>query len=131
MKYLIETDRAADWLKGRTDAVELLTSIAPDGLATSLISLGELYEGIYFGRDRLKDERALRAFLRFVNVLPLNQSIMKRFARIRGDLRRGGQLIGDPDILIGATALHYKLIVVTRNVRHFERIPGLVIYQGE
>jgi predicted nucleic acid-binding protein len=47
VKYLVETDRAADWLKGRPDAVELLTRLAPDGLALSLISLGELYEGIY------------------------------------------------------------------------------------
>ena len=129
MKYLVETDRAADWLNGQTEALELLKSLAADGLAISLISLGELYEGIYFGRDPVRDERGLRSFLRFVDVLPLNQSIIKRFARIRGELRRQGQLIGDPDILIGATALYHGLIVITRNTRHFARIPGINIYQ--
>jgi len=125
VKYLVETDRAADWLKGRPDAVELLRSLAPEGLAISLISLGELYEGIYFGRDPAGNEKSLRAFLRFVDVLPLNRPIMKRFARIRGELRRQGQLIGDPDILIGATAIQHELVVVTRNDRHFARIPEI------
>ena len=129
MKYLVETDRAADWLKGRPDAVGLLQSLAPAGLAMSLISLGELYEGIYFGNDPTRDERALHGFLRFVEVLPLNRSIMKRFARIRGELRRQGQIIGDPDILIAATALDYDLVVVTRNTRHFARVAGINLYQ--
>lgn len=128
MKYLVDTDRAADGLKGRPDAVDLLTRLSADGLAISLVSLGELYEGIYFGRDPEGDERTLRRFLRDVDVLPLNQAIIKRFARIRGELRRTGQMIGDPDILIAATALHHGLVVITRNTRHFERVPGLSLY---
>lgn len=53
---------------------------------------------------------------------------MQRFARLRGDLRRKGQLIGDPDILIAATALHHDLMLVTRNLRDFQRVPGLTLY---
>jgi predicted nucleic acid-binding protein len=55
---------------------------------------------------------------------------MKRFARLRGELRRQGQLIPDPDLLIAATALQHDLTIVTRNVRHFQRIPGLKLYQA-
>ncbi len=54
---------------------------------------------------------------------------MRGFARIRGGLRRSGQLIGDPDLLIAATALHYDLTLVTRNVKDFQRTPGLRLYQ--
>ncbi len=50
---------------------------------------------------------------------------MQRFARIRGDLRQRGQLIGDPDILIATTALYYDLILLTRNKKHYQRIPLL------
>jgi predicted nucleic acid-binding protein len=130
VKYLVDTDRAADWLKGRPDALDLLQLLAPDGLAISLISLGELYEGIYFGGDPIAGERGLRSFLRFVDVLPLNRSIVKRFAQIRGELRRQGQLIGDPDLLIAATALHHDLFIVTRNTRHFARVPGISLHQS-
>ena len=54
---------------------------------------------------------------------------MKRFALIRGDLRRRGQIIGDADLLVGATALHHDLTLITRNVAHFRGIPSLKLYQ--
>jgi tRNA(fMet)-specific endonuclease VapC len=55
---------------------------------------------------------------------------MQRFARIRGELRRTGNIIGDFDILIGATALQHKLTLVTRNLRDYTRIPHLDIYKA-
>jgi len=125
VKYLVDTDRAIDWLNGRPEAVEFISALAPEGLGLSLLSLGELWEGIHFSDDPMANERGLRRFLRIADVLPLNRAIMKRFAQIRGQLRRDGNLIGDMDILIAATALHHDLVLLTRNVRHFERIPGV------
>jgi len=55
---------------------------------------------------------------------------MERFAEIRAYLRRGGELISDFDILIGATAVFYDLTVLTYNMRHFKRIPDLKLYQA-
>jgi tRNA(fMet)-specific endonuclease VapC len=67
-------------------------------------------------------------FLRWVNVLPLTKSIVKYFALTRGELRRNGNIIGDADLFIAATAIHHDLILVTRNVRHFQRVPGLKLH---
>lgn len=131
MTYLVDTDWIADHLKGRPHAVTLLASQGPAGIAISLITFGEIYEGIYYGQDPGEHERGFRALLRWVDVLPLGRAVMRRFARIRGQLRRQGQLIGDPDILIGATALHYNLTLVSRNTRDFARIPGLKLYERE
>ena len=47
MKYLVDTDRVADWLNGRPEAVRLLSALRADGLAISLITYGEIYDGIY------------------------------------------------------------------------------------
>lgn len=69
------------------------------------------------------------AFLQDVDVVPLDVAIMRRFARLRGGLRAAGKPISDFDLLIAATALQYNLILVTRNLRHFERIVDLSIYQ--
>src|SRR5437588_25255 len=99
MKYLVDSDWVVDYLAGRQRAIDLLSSLASEGIAISLITFGEIYEGIYFGRDPQRSEEGFRKFLRGVNVLPLNRTIMQRFAHIRGELRRKGQLIGDPDIL--------------------------------
>ena len=129
MTYLVDSDWLADFLKGRALAVRLLSDLMPDGLAISLVTYAEMYEGIYHGRDAASHERGFLAFLRSVTILPLNRSLLKRFARLRGDLRHQGQLIGDFDLLIAATALQHDLTLITRNVRHFQRIPGLNIYQ--
>jgi tRNA(fMet)-specific endonuclease VapC len=128
VSYLVDSDRVADWLHGRSAAVDALRALAPDGLAISLVTYGEIYEGIYYGRDPAGSERVFRQFLRAVDVLPLTRPIMRRFARIRGDLRRRGQLIGDPDVLIAATALHHDLTLVTGNHAHFRRIPELRLH---
>ncbi len=128
MTYLIDTDWSADYLKGKPDAVSLLRSLRPQGLAISQINYAEIYEGIYYGKDRATNEAAFRQFLRVVTVLPLNRAILQRFGVIRGDLRSHGQLFGDFDLLIGTTALHHNLTVVTRNVKHYNRIHGILLY---
>jgi hypothetical protein len=55
--------------------------------------------------------------------------IMERFAEARSFLRKHGQLISDFDLLVGATALHHDLTVLTFNLRDFQRIPDLKLYQ--
>lgn len=129
MSYLVDSDWVADWLVGRHAVVRLLTSLSDESLAISLITYGEIYEGIYYGRNPKAAEAGFRNFLRKVDVLPLSQPIMRRFARIRGELRRKGQLISDPDLLIAATAIHHDLTLLTGNARHFQRVPALKLYQ--
>lgn len=129
MSYLIDSDWVIDWLKGQPAAVQLLQNLAATyALAISAITYGEVFEGIYYGHNRVQIERVFRQFLRGVTVLPVNRQIAHRFAIVRGALRQQGQIIGDPDILIAATALHHSLTLVTQNKRHFQRVTGLVIY---
>lgn len=123
MTHLLDSDWVADWLKGYRTAVQLISSLPPDGLAISIIIYGEVYEGIYFGREPAQHEASFHRFLRGVTVLPITRTIARRFARERGVLRAQGTLIPEPDLLIGATALTHGLILVTRNRRHFERLP--------
>ena len=129
MSYLVDSDYVADYLKGKREAVALLSRLAPEGFAISLITFGEIYEGIYYGRDAVTHERGFRHFLRIADVLPLNKSILRRFARIRGDLRRRGQLIGDPDILIAVTAIHHERTLLSRNLHHFRRISDVRLFE--
>ena len=128
MTYLADTDVLANWLRGREEDVLLLSSLSSDGLAISLITYGEIYDGIFSGHNTTANKAAFEQFLRWIDVLPLNRQIMQRFARIRGRLRRAGQIISDPDILIAATAIHHDLTILTHNIRHFERVPELKLH---
>ena len=129
MSYLVDTDWCADFLVDRAIAVQLFRRLAPEGLAISIATYGELYEGVLYGRDRDAQDVGFRQFLLGVEVLPLTTAVMQRFAEVRGRLRRDGNLIGYMDLLIAATAITHDLTLVTRNTRHFERIPGLELYQ--
>lgn len=132
MKYLVDSDWVVDWLKGREPAVERLSALAPDGLAISLITYGEIYEGIYSPRAQnpKQSEKAFRQFLRTVQVLPLNRSTMQRFARVRAQLRQSGNLLPDADLLIASTAIYHNLILLSGNRIHFQRIRELKVWAG-
>ena len=69
MRYLIDTDWAIHYLNDRRDIVQRLRALQDDGLTLSLISLAELYEGVFYSRDPEGDERDLQDFLRGVTVL--------------------------------------------------------------
>jgi predicted nucleic acid-binding protein len=130
MSYLVDTDWVVEYLKAREPAATTLPQLRHDGLAISLITFGEVYEGIYAGRDPEHHEEIFLRFLRRAQVLLLNRTILRHFARIRAQLRSQGQLIGDLDLLIAATALYHDLTLVTHNTRHFNRIPNLKLYQS-
>ncbi|MEZ5615183.1 MAG: type II toxin-antitoxin system VapC family toxin [Rhodocyclaceae bacterium] len=92
------------------------------GLFLSVVTVGEIQRGIAGKRKSepaFADELArwLDSLLRFYGdrILPMNAEI----ARLWGDLSWQAGHSG-ADLLIAATALHHRLTVVTRNVRHFE-----------
>lgn len=129
MHYLLDTDWLIDGLAGRRRALAALEELAREGLAISVVSLGEVYEGAYAFENPQQHIEGLREFLSGFAVLGLTDAIMEVFGRERYKLRAAGNLIPDMDLLIAATALHRSLTVVTRNVRHFERVEGLALYR--
>ena len=54
-------------------------------------------------------------------------SMFRNEGNVRETLEHTGQRVDQFDLLIGATAFHHKLTLVTSNLKHFERIEGLEI----
>ena len=128
MTYLIDTDWVIDHLNHIERVTRRLEELAPAGLALSIISLAELYEGVFYSRDPVESEAALQRFLDpELTILGMDEETYKIFGKERGRLRTAGALIGDCDLLIGSTALRHNLTLLTNNRRHFERIEGLRI----
>jgi tRNA(fMet)-specific endonuclease VapC len=130
MSYLIDSDYLIDGLNGLPGSMETLGTLNPSGMSISIVTLGELYEGAVRYPDRSERLDAIRDFLGGFDVLALTDEIIEIFAVLRADLRQRGQLISDFDLLIAATAIRFEMTLVTRNLRHFERIDGLKIYSG-
>jgi tRNA(fMet)-specific endonuclease VapC len=102
---------------------------------TALVSAsslnGEVFEGAFGDPDPVPRLTRIRGFLNRFDLVDLSDSVMEDFARVRTDLRRQGRLIPDLDLLIAATARHHDFTLLTRNLRHFDRIPDLSIYKPE
>jgi len=129
MAYIIDADWVIRALAGHQPTVETLLLLSWEGVAISWITIGEIYEGAFNSPNPRAHLESFRDFLRPFPALDLNDPIMERFAEVRSHLRRRGEVIADFDIILGATALHYDLTVLTYNARHLGRIPDLKIYQ--
>jgi len=88
----------------------------------SVISVTEFLEGF----ETINDGQPL---LRNFTQLDVDSRVAALAATCRRDLRLSGNLIGDFDILIGATALSEDLPLVTDNPAHFSRIRGLKVIE--
>jgi predicted nucleic acid-binding protein len=129
VRYLVDADWLIDAAIGRPRAQRPLERLSDEGLAVSIIAVAEVYEGAFGTPDPQATFAGLRDFLRDFAILPLTDPIVEYFARLRAALRQQGQLIPDMDLLIAATALEEDLVLITRNVRHFARIPDLTLLQ--
>ncbi len=127
LTHLIDTDWVAHYFKGRPNIVARLHDLRGQGLGISVVTLAELYDGVYGARDPEAKERVLDKFLEWVTVVGLDAETAKMFGKERHRLRRAGNSIPDIDLLIGVTAAQHDLILLTNNRRHFERIEGIHI----
>jgi tRNA(fMet)-specific endonuclease VapC len=125
VRYLIDTEWVIHYLNGRPDIVARILDLGRHGIAMSMISLAELYEGVFYSREPRRSEEALQDFLRGIELLGIDDEIIRVFGLERGRLRAEGKTIGDFDLLIGATGLQRGLTVLTNNRRHFELIAKL------
>ncbi|MBI4288715.1 MAG: type II toxin-antitoxin system VapC family toxin [Chloroflexi bacterium] len=127
--YLLDTDILSNLFR-RTPSTTLiarLASVPSERQFTSSITLGELVYGCLRlgagGRALL--ERLENMLLAHLPVLPFDAPAARSYGEMRAELEVHGTPIGDADMRIAAIALARGLTVVTGNVRHFQRIPGL------
>ena len=125
MLYLVDSDWAIDHLNDIQSAVQRLARFLPLGVGISIVSLAEIYEGMYGSPSFEQEESLLSEFLESIEVLYITDAICRIFAQERRRLRSMGALIGDLDLLIAATAIGNNLTLLTNNRRHFERVQGL------
>jgi predicted nucleic acid-binding protein len=101
-------------------------------LAISVMSEGELLHGCWRAdvpARRARREEFVEALLSAVPVVAITLPIIRVFAEIDAQLAAAGTRLPTSDLLIGSTALARGEDILTGNLRHFQRIPGLVVHQ--
>ncbi len=95
-------------------------------LKLNILSYYELLRG-YKDLGSAKKLQRFREFASKCEILNVDLTVMEKASDIYVQLKRTGRLIEDADILIAAIAMVNNLILVTDNIRHFNRINGLQI----
>ncbi|SRR6266571_2943363 len=130
MPFLIDTDLVIDHLATITETNQLLEKLAPEGIAISIITYMEAYQGVVRSPN-VKEARAkFQTFRRSVPVLPFSLTVAKRCAALREHLKQEQKRVKPRalDLINAAIAIEHNLTLVTRNVEDYQDIPGLELY---
>lgn len=127
MKYMLDTNMCIYAQKRNASVLSHLKEAWQEGIAISAITLAELEHGVQASASKEKNAVALMKFLTLVDVLPFDSVAAAEYGDICATLRSKGTPIGTMDMLIAGHARSAGLVIVTHNVREFERVEGLVL----
>ena len=128
MEYLLDTNICIYIIKKKpAEVFEKFKNLAIGDVGISSITLAELQYGIEKSSNSLKNREALEKFLTPIEIVDYGFEATVEYGIIRAELEKKGIPIGPLDTLIASHAKSLDVILVTNNVREFERIPGLKI----
>jgi len=126
MRYLLDTNICVHFFRGKYDLLTKMKEVGIENCLISEITLAELVYGAEYSNDPEKNNKFISDFIDKVSIIPILDAI-REYGKQKSRLRKEGRLIGDFDLLIGSTAIANNLVVVTENVKDFERLKGIEI----
>jgi tRNA(fMet)-specific endonuclease VapC len=131
MLHMLDTDTASYLIKGKSPGIEVkVAELVPSMVCISVMTRAELL----YGLKRLPAEHrlhlAVRQFLKIARVLSWDSDSADWYADIRHQLVSTGQPIGEMDMMIAAHSLSAGAVLVTNNIRHYERIEAPLILEN-
>ena len=137
MSYLLDTSAVSEMMKP-VPAPSVLTWLEEheQDCFISALTVGEIERGLILlpaGRKKSRLQNVYREFLQAIEarVLSFDVAVARRWAHLTGAARRDGQTLSLLDSMIEATALHWDLSLVTRNVSDFIEVPTLDPWQKQ
>jgi predicted nucleic acid-binding protein len=122
--HLLDTSVLIDALNRKQGRWELLQSVVESGdtLACSVVSVTEIYAGM-----RSHEASATRLFLERLEHYDVDLELACYAGLLKNEWASRGKTVSVPDVLIAATALLHKLVLMTDNRKDFP-MPELVLY---
>jgi tRNA(fMet)-specific endonuclease VapC len=123
--HLLDTNTCVAVLRQKPGVAERLQRLAPAEVAVSMVTVYELFCGVEKARNPEAERQKVERFLSVVPELPFDRAAAEIAAQVRVSLEKRGEIIGPYDLLIAGQALAADLVLVTSNLREFERVEGL------
>jgi tRNA(fMet)-specific endonuclease VapC len=130
VSYVLDTTAMSALMRAEPGPSRRLLEIRPAEVSVPAPVLAEIFYGIARlapSRRRRELEARLAQLMRALPRAPWSDDVSRCFGAIKAGLERRGERLDDFDAAIAAHALAHRATVVTRNVRHFARVEGLVV----
>ncbi len=126
--YMLDTNTCIFVLKNRPEKVRKKFK-AIKNICISSITYGELCFGIENGDPNFREQRweQLDDFTQRILIDPWDEEAARHYGSIRALLKKGGNIIGNNDLLIAAHARSIDSVLVTNNTTEFSRVPDLTL----
>lgn len=119
-----DSDVLIDFLRGADPmASRVETELRLGALGTTVVNAFELWAGAHTAKQR----RAVEDLLEATAILPLDQPAARTGGEIHRDLRGRGITIGMADCLVAGICVTRRVILLTRNTKHFGEVKGLTL----
>ena len=126
--YLLDTNIVSYWMRGMESVIDRIRSSSPSDFGLSTITLAEILYGIEKSPVKKKERRLkIEKISSLLMIYPFDEMAAIEYAVIRAGLEKKGTIISERDTQIASIALANKLILVTHNVKEFNRVPKLEV----
>ena len=125
-KYMLDTDIFSFVVDGRHPEVRQMVAKNQGRVSISVLTLAEALFGAK-KKNSPRLESLIEMFRELFPVVQWSEDAADAYAVIRAQLEASGSPIGEMDMLLAASAIAGGYVLVTNNIRHFQRIQGLAI----
>jgi tRNA(fMet)-specific endonuclease VapC len=125
LTYMLDANVCIHVMKNYPQSLREKFNALAEQLCISSITLGELHYGAEKSRRRVDNLSAIEQFVARLDVLPFDGKAAAHYGQVRAELEQAGTPCGPHDMQIGGHARSEGLIVVTNNLREFNRMPGI------
>jgi tRNA(fMet)-specific endonuclease VapC len=125
LRFMLDTNLCIRVLRDRPAELRVRFNLEAEALCISTIVLTELLYGAEKSARPVENRREVERMAARMAVLPFDDAAAAHAAEIRASLERLGLPIGSYDLLIAGHARSRGLVVITGNLREFNRVEGL------
>lgn len=122
--FLLDTNICIYLLKGLFNIHRIIEQVGPENCMVSEITIAELKYGAENSEYRERNRKVVNQFSLRFGILPIFRAL-DTYAVEKARLKKEGLPLDDLDLFIGTTAMANNLILVTRDVSHFQRLNGI------
>tara|TARA_Y100000294_G_C8422090_1_gene283245 strand:- start:158 stop:553 length:396 start_codon:yes stop_codon:yes gene_type:complete len=125
--YCLDTSIIVEFLRGNQKVINKIKGIIQKGkkIAITTLTLCELYRGVYLCSKSELEEVKLDSFISTVDILSLDIASSKLYGKYYYLLTKTGVKTQEIDLLIGCISIAVNSILVTDNIKHFQKIPNI------